>query len=82
MNTEFDFDFLKSALRTIELEQRAIHNLSAMLDSNFITACQLMLSCQGRVVVTSATKLRPPWPAQGHRPFLFTLVKPAMAIWA
>ncbi|MFK4752144.1 KpsF/GutQ family sugar-phosphate isomerase [Oceanobacter antarcticus] len=56
MNTEFDFDFLKSALRTIELEQRAIHNLSAMLDSNFIAACQLMLSCKGRVVVTGMGK--------------------------
>ena len=43
---------VKSALRTIRIEQQAILELAAKIDDAFVSACRLMLACQGRVVVT------------------------------
>ena len=51
-----DFDFSKSALRTIELEAKAIHALSQSITEDFLNACQLILNCKGRVVVTGMGK--------------------------
>lgn len=42
--------------RTIALEAASIEALSARIDDSFTTACQLMLNCQGRVVVTGMGK--------------------------
>ena len=47
---------VKSAVRTIEIEQRAIAKLVSRIDSNFSSACQLILACEGRVVVTGMGK--------------------------
>ncbi|RCV91119.1 KpsF/GutQ family sugar-phosphate isomerase [Billgrantia montanilacus] len=45
-----------SARRTLEVEQQAIAALADRLDSHFDHACELMLACQGRVVVTGMGK--------------------------
>lgn len=54
MNNEFDF--IQSGQRTIELEQQAVIDLKPRIDAAFVTACQLILNCQGRVVVTGMGK--------------------------
>ncbi len=56
MTTDMNFDFLQSARRTIKLEQEAIAQLEGRLTDDFATACQLVLNCKGRVVVTGMGK--------------------------
>nr|WP_163502777.1 KpsF/GutQ family sugar-phosphate isomerase [Halomonas socia] len=51
-----DSVFRASAWRTLDLEQQAIAALGAQLDADFDRACQLMLDCNGRVVVTGMGK--------------------------
>lgn len=48
--------FLASAKRTIEIEQNAVKALFERLDQDFAEACQIILDCQGRVVVTGMGK--------------------------
>ncbi len=48
--------FIKSALKVIEIEKNAIQNLTKSCDSNFVDACQTILACQGRVIVTGMGK--------------------------
>jgi len=43
-------------LAVIETELAAIHALKARIDERFVKACELMLSCEGRVVVTGMGK--------------------------
>jgi arabinose-5-phosphate isomerase len=45
-----------SARRTLNIERDAIEALSARIDDNFDRACDLLLGCQGRVVVTGMGK--------------------------
>jgi len=45
-----------SARRTLAVEQQAIAALGARLDEHFDRACELVLACQGRVVVTGMGK--------------------------
>lgn len=49
-------DFLTSAQRTISLEASAVSDLLNHLDQHFVDACQLMLNCSGRVIVTGMGK--------------------------
>ncbi|MGB0449020.1 MAG: KpsF/GutQ family sugar-phosphate isomerase [Porticoccaceae bacterium] len=49
-------DFLTSAKRTIKMEADAVEQLLGRLDDNFVTACQTMLDCEGRVVITGMGK--------------------------
>ncbi|UXD86409.1 KpsF/GutQ family sugar-phosphate isomerase [Thalassolituus hydrocarboniclasticus] len=56
MTTDMNFDFLQSARRTIKLEQEAIAQLEGRLTDDFATACQLILNCEGRIVVTGMGK--------------------------
>jgi len=49
-------NFKKMALAVIKTEQDAIASLAERIDYNFITACQLMLGCRGRVIVTGMGK--------------------------
>jgi arabinose-5-phosphate isomerase len=49
-------DFLTSAKRTIKMEADAVEQLLGRLDENFVTACQTMLDCEGRVVITGMGK--------------------------
>ncbi len=51
-----DFDYLASARRTLALEAQAITDLSLTLDSQFVTACELILRGSGRVIVTGMGK--------------------------
>lgn len=47
---------IAAAQRTIALEAASIEALAARIDDSFTTACELMLNCQGRVVVTGMGK--------------------------
>ncbi len=50
------FDFAASARRVIEIETRATQALSERLDKNFIKACEQIMQCSGRVIVTGMGK--------------------------
>ena len=50
------FDFVKSGLRTISIESDAVIALSQRLDQDFIKACELILDCPGRIIVTGMGK--------------------------
>ena len=49
-------DFIASAKRTITLETEAVGALQQHLDGDFERACELMLNCKGRVIVTGMGK--------------------------
>jgi len=48
--------FLDSARRTIGLERDAVGELLSHLDASFERACEIMLACRGRVVVSGMGK--------------------------
>ncbi|MDY0006612.1 MAG: KpsF/GutQ family sugar-phosphate isomerase [Spongiibacteraceae bacterium] len=48
--------FLDSARRTIRIENDAVESLLGRLDHRFEQACELLLACRGRVVVTGMGK--------------------------
>lgn len=50
------YNFLESGCRTIQIEQQAISALETRLDENFTQACDMMLSCEGRIVVVGMGK--------------------------
>lgn len=45
-----------SALRAIQIEREAIDALTHRIDEHFIHACEVIMACQGRVVVTGMGK--------------------------
>lgn len=47
---------IDSGKRTISIEQQCIAELNERLDESFIHACELILACQGRIVVTGMGK--------------------------
>ncbi len=49
-------DFIKSGLRTIEMESLAVGQLAPCINSDFERACETILACEGRVVVTGMGK--------------------------
>lgn len=49
-------DFKQSALSVIAIEQQAIGELTQYIDDNFVAACELILSCKGKVVVCGMGK--------------------------
>lgn len=49
-------DLLESARRTIRIEAEAVAALEHSLNSDFSQACELMLACKGRVIVTGMGK--------------------------
>lgn len=49
-------DMLDTARRVLQIEAEAIVALSQRLDDHFIAAVELILSCQGRVVITGMGK--------------------------
>ena len=51
-------DYLESARRTLKLEIEALQEILSQLDQSFIAACELILSCKGRVIVTGMGKSR------------------------
>ncbi|KPP99774.1 KpsF/GutQ family sugar-phosphate isomerase [Marinobacter sp. HL-58] len=56
MNTEISHKFRESALRAIEIEREAIHALTGRIDDHFVRACEVIMACKGRVVVTGMGK--------------------------
>jgi arabinose-5-phosphate isomerase len=55
--TKTDANTLVSAgQRTIALEAACVESLITRVDENFIAACELMLNCHGRVIVTGMGK--------------------------
>lgn len=50
------FDYVRSALRTIRLEAEAVTALTGRINGQFTTACELILNCTGRVIVTGMGK--------------------------
>jgi len=48
--------FKSSALQVLQIEQNAIAELTAAIDEQFQEACELMLQCKGRVIVTGMGK--------------------------
>lgn len=46
----------QSALKVLEIEQRAIAQLAQYVDDNFVQACQLILPCKGKVIVCGMGK--------------------------
>jgi arabinose-5-phosphate isomerase len=50
------FDYVSSALRTIRLETEAVNALAERIDGQFTAACNLILNCSGRVIVTGMGK--------------------------
>lgn len=49
-------NFCKLGLSVIEIEARAIQDLSQRIDEHFEQACELMLACKGRIIVTGMGK--------------------------
>lgn len=50
------FDFIKSAQRTISMEINAVTAMAKRIDDSFAQACELILACEGRTVVTGIGK--------------------------
>ena len=48
--------YLKSAERTVLMEIEAVQQMKARIDESFVRACDIMLACVGRVVVTGMGK--------------------------
>ena len=48
--------FNRSAIRTIDMEAQAVAALAERIGADFDAACQLLLACQGRVIVTGMGK--------------------------
>ncbi|HSC76315.1 MAG TPA: KpsF/GutQ family sugar-phosphate isomerase [Pseudomonadales bacterium] len=49
-------DFIASGLRTVQLEGAAVNRLQQAINHDFSLACQLLLGCEGRIVVTGMGK--------------------------
>ncbi len=48
--------FIQSACRTIDVEAKAVAMLKQQLDQHFSRACELILACKGRVIVSGMGK--------------------------
>ncbi len=80
-------DFQSSALATLRIEQQAIDVLATQIDDRFNRACEILLQCKGRVVITGMGKsgiLAEKWQRhllrQARRLSLCILVKQDMVI--
>ncbi|MEH6798145.1 MAG: KpsF/GutQ family sugar-phosphate isomerase [Halopseudomonas sabulinigri] len=51
-----NFDYIASARRTISMERDAVDSLLQRLDAHFVQACETLLACTGRIVVTGMGK--------------------------
>lgn len=50
------FSFQKVALETLKVEEQALQILAGQIDARFDHACEIILNCQGRVVITGMGK--------------------------
>jgi len=51
-----EFNFLETGKRTIEIEREAIDLLLSHLNETFVNACELLMQCKGRIIVTGMGK--------------------------
>lgn len=49
-------DFEKVALETLKIEEQALQVLATQIDARFRRACEIILQCQGRLVITGMGK--------------------------
>ena len=56
MTEHSSMDFRTSALQAIRIEREAIEALEGRIDDHFIKACEVIMACKGRVVVTGMGK--------------------------
>jgi arabinose-5-phosphate isomerase len=56
MNKAENNDYIASAKRVIEIETRAIADLSERLNEDFAAACDMLFQCEGKVVVSGMGK--------------------------
>lgn len=49
-------DFISSGLRTIQIESEAVAALRARINDQFVKACEMILNCRGRTIVTGMGK--------------------------
>ncbi|WP_392603036.1 KpsF/GutQ family sugar-phosphate isomerase [Stutzerimonas sp. CQPMC-PStu] len=56
MNMSQSSQLIETARRTIGMEIEAVEQLKARIDEQFVQACELILQCQGRVVVVGMGK--------------------------
>lgn len=81
-------NFQKSALETLRIEQQALEVLATQINESFDRACEILLQCKGRVVVTGmgksghiGRKMAATLASTGTPSFLCTQVKRGMVIW-
>ena len=55
-NTSDPIDFQRVALETLSIEQQAIQILATQIDERFSRACEIILQCKGRLVITGMGK--------------------------
>jgi arabinose-5-phosphate isomerase len=48
--------FISSGKRTVAMEMQAVSDLQDRIDTSFVTACETLLTCEGRVIVTGMGK--------------------------
>jgi arabinose-5-phosphate isomerase len=48
--------FVSAALNAIDIERQAVEALSDRIDEDFVRACEVIMACKGRVVVTGMGK--------------------------
>lgn len=77
------------AREVLEIEADAVLALKEQIDERFFHACELMMACQGRVVVTGmgksghiGGKIAATLASTGTPSFLFILARRATATWA
>jgi arabinose-5-phosphate isomerase len=50
------FDFKTAALETLKVEEQALEILASQIDERFNQACEIILNCKGRLVITGMGK--------------------------
>ena len=87
--TANQLDFQKVALETLRIEENALQILATQIDGRFSRACEIILQCTGRLVITGigksghiGRKWRRPLLRPEHPHSLCIRVKPVMATWA
>lgn len=79
--------FYISAQRTLDIEIASISALKDQIDENFDKACEIILACKGRIIITGmgksghiGTKIAATLASTGTPSFLFIQQKQATAI--
>lgn len=55
-NIQNQIDFQKVALETLSIEEHALEVLASQIDERFSQACEIILQCKGRLVITGMGK--------------------------